>query len=164
MTSKRSFAPVVDANTRILILGSLPGEISLAHGQYYANRQNRFWALLGQVIGEDLPNMEYPMRLETLLRHRVGLWDVVAEAHRNGSLDSNIRNHSGNDLIGLTQNLPNLIAIAFNGGTAAKIGQKQLGQHAEHYRIIKLPSSSPAHTMSFTEKLSAWLVLQDLLA
>jgi hypoxanthine-DNA glycosylase len=164
MTSKRSFAPVVDANTRVLILGSLPGEISLAHGQYYANRQNRFWALLGQVIGEDLPNMEYPMRLETLLRHRVGLWDVVAEAHRTGSLDSNIRNHSGNDLIGLTQNLPNLVAVAFNGGTAAKIGQKQLGQHAEHYRIIKLPSSSPAHTMSFTEKLSAWLVLQDLLA
>jgi hypoxanthine-DNA glycosylase len=116
------------------------------------------------VIGEDLPNMEYPMRLETLLRHRVGLWDVVAEAHRTGSLDSNIRNHSGNDLIGLTQNLPNLVAVAFNGGTAAKIGQKQLGQHAEHYRIIKLPSSSPAHTMSFTEKLSAWLVLQDLLA
>lgn len=163
MTRKRSFAPVVDANTRVLILGSLPGEVSLAHGQYYAHKQNRFWALIGQIIGEDLPNMDYPTRLQTLLQHQIGLWDVVAEAHRAGSLDSNIRDHSGNDLVGLIQTLPNLAAIAFNGGTAAKIGLKQLGERAERYRIIRLPSSSPAHTSAFTEKLAAWVELKDLL-
>ncbi|MDR3410674.1 MAG: DNA-deoxyinosine glycosylase, partial [Formivibrio sp.] len=77
---KRSFPPVVDEETRILMLGSLPGEISLAQGQYYANKHNRFWALLGSVIDEDLPAMVYADRLKTLLRHRIGLWDVVAEA------------------------------------------------------------------------------------
>lgn len=164
MTKKRSFAPVVDEHTRILILGSLPGEASLAQGQYYANRQNRFWTLLGQVTGEDLPNMEYDAKLQALLRHHIGLWDVVAEAHRKGSLDSNIREHLSNDLIGLIQDLPNMVVIAFNGGTAAKIGLKQLGQQAERYHIVKLPSSSPAHTLSFPEKLSAWMHLQDWLA
>lgn len=161
MTKKRSFAPVVDEHTRILVLGSLPGEASLAQGQYYANRQNRFWALLGQVTGEDLPNMEYEAKLQALLRHHIGLWDVVAEAHRTGSLDSNIRNHQGNDLVGLTQRLPKLTVIAFNGGTATKIGLKQLGRQVDQYHIVQLPSSSPAHTLSFPEKLSAWMTLQD---
>jgi len=156
---KRSFPPVVDSHTRILILGSLPGEISLAQSQYYANRHNRFWALIGAVIGEDLPAMAYPDRLQTLLRHRIGVWDVVAEARRDGSLDSNIRNPSSNDLLGLAHGLPELAVIAFNGATAARIGLKQLGSGAGRYRIIRLPSSSPAHTQAFAEKLAAWQVL-----
>ncbi len=158
-TIKRSFLPVVNRDTRILILGSLPGEISLAHGQYYANRHNRFWALLGQVVGEDLPALAYPDRLQVLLQHHIGLWDVVAEARRDGSLDSNIRNPSGNDLVGLAQSLPALAVIAFNGATAARIGLKQLGAEAGNYRIIKLPSSSPAHTQAFADKLVAWKIL-----
>lgn len=160
-TCKRCFPPVVDMQTRILILGSLPGEVSLAQGQYYAHRHNRFWALIGAIIGEDLPALAYPDRLQTLQRHRIGLWDVVAEARRDGSLDSNIRNPNGNDLVGLTQSLPELAVIAFNGTTAARIGLKQLGAHAERYRIIRLPSSSPAHTQAFAEKLAAWQVLAN---
>ncbi len=160
--SKRCFPPVVNRDTRILILGSLPGEVSLAQGQYYANRHNRFWSLLGQVVGEDLPALAYPDRLQALLRHRIGLWDVVAEARRAGSLDSHIRDPSGNDLIGLAQSLPELAVIAFNGATAARIGLKQLGAEAERYRIIRLPSSSPAHTRAFAEKLLAWQALADV--
>jgi hypoxanthine-DNA glycosylase len=158
--AKRSFAPVVDANTRLLVLGSLPGDISLAQGQYYANPQNRFWILIGQVLGEDLAKMDYPTRLATLLRRRVGLWDVVAEAQRSGSLDGSIRCHAGNDLVALAETLPELVAIAFNGGTAARIGLKQLGRHAERYRILKLPSSSPAYTLPLAEKLAAWQALR----
>lgn len=158
------FPPVVDSAVRILVLGSLPGEISLAHAQYYANRQNRFWSLLGAVIREDLPAMPYEVRLQCLLRHHVGLWDVVAQAQRKGSLDSNLRGFQGNDLVGLVQRLPDLAAIAFNGATAAKIGLRQLGGLAENYRIVHLPSSSPAHTLPYADKLVAWQVLAECCA
>lgn len=156
MTLKRCFPPVVDAHTRVLILGSLPGEASLAQSQYYAYKHNKFWELVGDVIGEDLRGMQYAARLQTLLAHHVGLWDVVAEAKREGSLDSKIKDHAGNDLQGLIESLPMLAAIAFNGGTAERIGMKALGQHAERYRIVRLPSSSPAHTLSYSEKLRSW--------
>jgi hypoxanthine-DNA glycosylase len=82
MTLKRCFPPVVNQDTRVLVLGSLPGEISLAHNQYYAHKQNRFWSLVGDVIEIDLVGQQYPDRLQTLLEHRIGLWDVVAEARR----------------------------------------------------------------------------------
>lgn len=157
MTQKRCFPPVVDEHTRVLILGSLPGEVSLAQGQYYANRQNRFWNLVGDVIEENLNGMEYAERLRTLLKHRIGLWDVVAEARRSGSLDSNIRDHASNDLAALVDTLPNLIAIAFNGGTAAKIGERALGERSRQYRVLRLPSSSPAHAaVPYSAKLAVW--------
>lgn len=153
---KRCFPPVVDAHTRVLILGSLPGEASLAQAQYYAYKHNQFWRLAGEVIGQDLPGMGYDARLQTLLAHRIGLWDVVAEAKREGSLDSKIRDHAGNDLAGLIASLPELAVIAFNGGTAARIGMKVLGAHGGGHHILTLPSSSPAHTMAYAEKLRAW--------
>ena len=158
---KRSFAPVVDKNVRLLILGSLPGEVSLAHAQYYAHPQNRFWSLMAQVTNTDLPALNYPERLQTLLANRIGLWDVVAEAHRQGSLDGNIRDHAHNDLVGLIGSLPHLDAIAFNGGTAARIGLKALQNEVHRYHIVRLPSSSPAYTLPYADKLSAWRVLQQ---
>jgi hypoxanthine-DNA glycosylase len=164
ISPKRSFAPVVDRHIRLLVLGSLPGQVSLAHSRYYAHPQNQFWRLIGKVIGADLAHMEYTQRLQTLLAHRIGLWDVVAEAHRDGSLDSKIRGHSGNDIVALAATLPELCAIAFNGGTAAKIGMRHLGEHAAHYRIFTLPSSSPAYTLSFEEKFLAWQALREVLA
>lgn len=157
MTVKRCFPPVVDANTRVLILGSLPGEISLAQGQYYANAQNRFWKLVGDTIGVPLIELEYPHRLRALLDRHIGLWDVIAEAHRTGSLDGRIRDHASNDLVALIDTLPSLATIAFNGGTAAKLGTKALGENAYRYRLLRLPSSSPAHaSVSYSEKLKAW--------
>jgi len=154
---------VVDAHTRVLILGSLPGEASLAQAQYYAYKHNQFWRLAGEVIGQDLPGMDYDARLQALRAHRLGLWDVVAEAKREGSLDSNIRDHAGNDLVGLIASLPELAVIAFNGGTAARIGLKALGAHGGGHRILTLPSSSPAHTLSYAEKLRAWQELRPWL-
>lgn len=164
MTRKRSFPPVVDEQVRILILGSLPGNLSLAHSQYYAHPQNRFWKLLSEVIGSDLPALPYPARLQALLANRIGLWDVVAEAQRDGSLDGNIRDHVHNDLLSLVATLPQLTTIAFNGGTAARLGLKALGMQAARYRIVQLPSSSPAYTRPYAEKRTAWLSLQNCAA
>ncbi|WP_317205406.1 DNA-deoxyinosine glycosylase [Janthinobacterium sp.] len=158
---KRCFAPVCDARTRLLLLGSLPGEKSLALQEYYGNRQNRFWFLMSEVIGVELVPLDYAARLKTLLAHGVGLWDVVAEAHRPGSLDSSIRARDDNDLPGLLAGLPNLRTIAFNGGTAAKLGLKVLGERASRYDIVALPSSSPAYTLSYADKALRWRVLQQ---
>lgn len=161
---KSSFPPVISSEVQLLLLGSLPGERSLAQQQYYAHPQNRFWHLLGEVLQQDLPAMPYPERLACLLAHRVGLWDVVASAQRAGSLDGNIRQKSDNDLPALLAQLPNLRAIGFNGNTAARIGLKVLGQAAGHYRIVCLPSSSPAYTLSYPAKSVAWQVLREVLA
>jgi hypoxanthine-DNA glycosylase len=161
MALKRSFAPVVDEHTRLLVLGSLPGDVSLAQCEYYGHRQNRFWMLMAEITGADLLSLSYQARLQSLLERGVGLWDVVAQADRDGSLDTDIRNHVHNDLIGLLVNLPSLSTIVFNGGTAARIGLKSLGDYANQYRIVKLPSSSPAYTLPYSEKLAAWLTLKD---
>lgn len=160
---KRNFPPVVDARTRVLILGSLPGEVSLAQQQYYAHPQNRFWHLVGEVIGEPLPSLPYAQRLEAVLAHGVGLWDVVAQARREGSLDSNIRLHAGSDVAGLIGTLPTLRAVAFNGGTAARIGQRALAQGGLALPVLLLPSSSPAYTIPYATKRDAWLALRDWL-
>jgi len=160
---KRSFPPVVDERTRILILGSLPGEISLARAEYYAHPYNQFWSLLGAVLDADLRALDYPARLDALLARRIGLWDVVAEARRTGSLDGNIRDHAPNDLAGLVSGLPSLRAIGFNGGTSARIGQRQLATLADPPHFLALPSSSPAYTRPFEEKKAAWLRLREYL-
>jgi hypoxanthine-DNA glycosylase len=161
---KRSFPPIVDEHTRLLILGSLPGEVSLAHQQYYAHPFNQFWSLVGAVIEVDLRALAYPERLRTLLAHRIGLWDVVAEARREGSLDGAIRDHAPNDLAALVAGLPKLRAVAFNGGTSARIGRQQLGGVMSPSPVlIALPSSSPAFTRRFEEKRSEWLRLRIFL-
>jgi len=160
---KRCFDPVVDERTRLLILGSLPGEKSLLIQQYYGNPQNRFWMLMSGVIGVDLVPLDYALRLQTLLSHGVGLWDVVAQAHRPGSLDSSIRKRDDNDLVGLLARFPAIATIGFNGGTAARIGERALGAQASRYRLVALPSSSPAYTRPYAEKALQWSALRAAL-
>lgn len=158
-----SFPPVVARDTRILILGSLPGAASLQMRQYYGHPRNAFWKLVGDAIGVDLYGMDYPSRLQTLLAHRIGLWDVIAQARRQGSLDSDIRDHSRNDLQTLLAQLPALETIAFNGGTAGKIGLQALGEQARRYQVLLLPSSSPAYAaLSYALKLESWRQLVAL--
>lgn len=161
--SKSSFPPVADARTRLLILGSLPGEISLAQAQYYANPRNQFWRLMEPVIRRPLVGVDYADRLETLLAAGVGVWDVIASAERVGSLDTNIRNHASNALAEFAASLPALRAIAFNGGKASTIGRKQLGP-ATGYALITLPSSSPAHAaVPIERKHVDWQALRSFL-
>jgi TDG/mug DNA glycosylase family protein len=157
---KASFAPIAGPQTRLLILGSLPGEVSLRRAQYYGHPQNQFWRLLGRVLGAELPQ-DYEARLEALQAAGVGLWDVVRTARRAGSLDAAIRDHEPNPLGEFAATLPKLRAIAFNGAAASAIGRKQLeGVAAE---LITLPSSSPAHTLAFDRKAESWLALRDFL-
>jgi hypoxanthine-DNA glycosylase len=157
---KHSFPPVVDANIRLLVLGSLPGERSLAERRYYAHPQNQFWRLISPAAGRDLAALPYEERLAALLAAHIGLWDVVASATRTGSTDATIRDIERHDLAALATTLPRLRAIAFNGGTALRHGLKQLGPLAADYAIVALPSSSPLHTVGLAAKLPGWEALR----
>lgn len=160
---KASFAPVVDAKTRVLILGSLPGEASLAAGRYYANPRNQFWRLIGAVIGHDLVGLEYEQRLATVIEHGFGLWDSIGSATRKGSLDTAIRNVAPNALACLVTTLPALRAVAFNGAKSAAIGAPQLAETGA-FELLRLPSSSPAHAaLCFEAKLEQWTSLRKFL-
>ena len=157
-----SFAPHVAPDTRLLILGSLPGARSLAERQYYAHPTNQFWRLLGEVIDRPLANMPYDDRLAALRDAKIGLWDVIRTAERQSSSDSDIREVEVQDLATLVATLPDLRMIAFNGGKAATIGRRQLLRPGS-IALVDLPSSSAAHTVGFSAKLERWTALRTAL-
>lgn len=165
--SKSCFAPVIGAKPRLLVLGSLPGDVSLAQRQYYAHPTNQFWHLIGSVIGQDLAALPYAARLNALMARGIGLWDVIKTAQRLGSLDSQIRGHETNPLAALVAELPTLRAIAFNGATSAKIGRQQLAVTTDMGQmrdLITLPSSSAAYcTINLEAKRARWRMLSTYL-
>ena len=159
---KSAFPPIVAPDTRVLILGSLPGEASLAAGRYYAHPQNQFWRLIGGAIGRELQALDYEARLKALREAGVGLWDTVASALRMGSLDAALREVESAALADLIATLPELRAVGFNGATSARLGRRALGETA--LALIDLPSSSPAYAaMPFAEKAQIWGRLREFL-
>lgn len=154
VTTLTGLAPVIDAGVRILVLGSFPGAASLAAGQYYAHPRNQFWRLISGVVSEDLAALPYAERLPRLLAHGVGLWDVLGECERVGSLDSAIRKPAANDFDQLHKLCPMLETVGFNGQASSKFAPQF---SAAGYRTVVLPSSSPAYmAKSFEQKLSVW--------
>ncbi|MEG3084537.1 DNA-deoxyinosine glycosylase [Sphingomonas sp. PB2P12] len=163
MPLKHSFAPIADVDARLLILGSLPGDRSLAAQRYYAHPQNQFWRLMSPVVGRDLVPLDYDDRLVVLRTRGVALWDVIGSARRVGSTDAAIVDAEGNDIVGLIGRLPRLRAIAFNGGMAWKRGKTLLGHGAGHAALVPLPSSSPLHTIGLAAKQPEWSKLAAFL-
>jgi hypoxanthine-DNA glycosylase len=160
---KVGLPPIARPDARLFILGSLPGDASLAARRYYAHPRNLFWRLLGSAIGEELQPLDYERRLERLGERGIGLWDVVASAVRRGSLDQAIRAPGHNRIEQLLDGYPELRAIAFNGTTAAAVGRRLLG-NAARVTLIDLPSSSPANTSPFADKAGAWAQLAPFAA
>ncbi len=157
MTLKASMAPVGARDARLLVLGSLPGDASLAAQRYYAHPTNQFWRLLGTALGEELAGIAYDARLERLAVRRVALWDVVERAERAGSLDGAIRGARHNALAEFVAEHPRLEAVGFNGKTAAAIGRRALGE--TRLVLIDLPSSSAAYTLGVEAKAERWRAL-----
>ena len=161
---KGAFPPSVDESTRLLVLGSLPGDTSIRQGEYYAHRGNAFWTLMGDVLEEDLRAIPYALRLKRLRARGVGLWDVIESADRPGSLDSAIRGAELRDLSAFISRLPALKAVAFNGKTAALHGRRQIGVRSD-LALIDLPSSSGAYALLPRErKTEAWRLLRPWIA
>jgi len=154
---KKSFLPVIDNKTRILILGSLPGDESLKRQQYYANPRNQFWKIIFSVLDQELPS-SYEERLSLLLKNKIGLWDVCHSANRKGSLDQYIKNEVPNDVHGLLKKYPLLKTVLFNGAKAKATFDKHFVQH-NHVRYDILLSSSGAATISMTKKVIQWKML-----
>ena len=147
-------APVVDAGTRLVVLGSFPGVASLRAQQYYGHPRNHFWPILSALWQLDLAQATYPRRLAAARAHGLGLWDVYASCEREGSLDSAIENARVNDLADLKSRAPRLQAIAHNGGESAR-AMRVTG--ALGLAVHRLPSTSPANaSWSFERKLAAW--------
>lgn len=147
-------------DARVLILGSFPGEASLAAGQYYAHPRNHFWPILGAVLGEPLAELGYRARLARIRRHRVGLWDTIVACERRGSLDAAIRNAERGEIERVRRAAPALSVVCFNGKTAARA---EALWRAAGYRTLLLPSTSPAYTRPLAEKLAAWQAIGEAL-
>ena len=144
-----ALAPLVDNDSQILVLGTLPGQESLKAQQYYNNKRNRFWKILALLFNESLP-YEYLDKTKFLKRHNIALWDVLHCAQREGSLDANISNEVPNNLNEFLTQYPNIKTIAFNGDKAYKMFIRYFGSTIPNVRIVKLLSSSPANC-SYTE-------------
>lgn len=145
--------PILDAGVETLILGSFPSPASLAAQQYYAHRQNQFWRVLGALLGEPLPDLDYLEKQCRLLRHRVGVWDVYLKCQRQGALDSAIQIPEPNDFSLLRTQAPHLQRICFNGKTS---GTFERWFRQQGYVTHVLPSTSPAYTLAFGRKLEIW--------
>jgi len=158
----RAFDLVADTRCRMLVLGSFPGVRSLAEQRYYAHPRNQFWQLMTPVAGIDLVPLAYRDRLAALVGCGIGLWDVVQSANRVGSLDTALRDVAARDLDALSARLPLLRVMAFNGAAAYRIGQRQMRGDAA-VTLVRLPSSSPAHTMPIADKLAQWRELRSWL-
>jgi double-stranded uracil-DNA glycosylase len=161
----KCFPPIADPHARVLILGSLPGQVSLQRQQYYALPQNAFWKIMERLFGAG-PALPYEERVQALVRNGIALWDVCAAAQRPGSLDASIVHSSvvPNDLAAFIETHPGIGLICFNGGKAAELYRRLvlpgLPATVRAIRYETLPSTSPAHAaMPFEEKLTRWAVV-----
>jgi len=157
-----SFPPIVDDQSEILILGSIPGVKSLEKQQYYGHPQNKFWPIIFHLFNEEFTD-DYNQRIKILKKHHIAVWDVIDSCERKGSLDSEIKNEEANQIAELLDEHLNIKAIFCNGGKSYKNLQKLLGKN---YRlpIFQLPSTSPLHTVSFDVKLEDWKRILEFLA
>ena len=165
MSACKSFAPIADEDSRILILGSMPGIKSLEQQEYYAHPQNRFWRLLALLLQENVPQ-DYPAKQALLHKHHLALWDTLGYCERDGSLDSNIKNEAPNAVVELAGELPHLQAVVCNGGKAGAAFKKYFAKKMpEQVQIFYLPSTSPANARLCLEDLAEhWQVILQFLA
>lgn len=145
-----SFAPVFDERSRILILGSLPSVKSREEGFYYGHPRNRFWKVLAQITGEELPR-EIEEKKAMLLKHGIAIWDVIASCDIIGSSDSSIKNVEPVDIERVMEN-SRIERIYANGRTAGKLYRKYL-QPITGMPAMELPSTSPANAAWNLERL-----------
>ncbi len=157
-----SFDPIVDSRTKILILGSIPGVKSLEKVEYYGNKQNQFWKILFSIFKQESVKECYKNKVNFLLQNRIGLWDVVRNCERKGSLDIAIKHQEINDFDTFLNEHPKITTLLFNGKTAYQFFYKKYGQ-IKGITYYVMPSTSPANTIPFENKLNEWsLILSHL--
>ena len=150
-----SFPPFVNSQTKILILGTMPGIASLEKQEYYAHKRNHFWKIMYTLL-DNLPISEiFEEKIQLLQANNIGLWDVLENCERKGSLDIHIKNQKENDFETLFKEFPGISKIVFNGKESHKYFLKKFGQ-IKGITYYLMPSTSPANPMSFDNKLKIW--------
>jgi TDG/mug DNA glycosylase family protein len=163
MTQIFSFPPISRPDAQVLILGSMPGAMSLRLQQYYGHPQNAFWKIMGDLLSFDAAS-SYRERTDSLVRHRFAVWDALASCVREGSLDADIDDTTilANDFAAFFQSRPHVQRVCFNGAKAESVYRRHVLPHLALQRAVayvRLPSTSPAHAgMRFADKLEAWRV------
>jgi hypoxanthine-DNA glycosylase len=162
------FPPIADGRARVLILGSMPSQASLAAGQYYAHPRNAFWPIIGALLGFS-PDLPYPDRVARLRAGGIALWDVLHSCARHGSLDADIEEDSirPNAIGPLLRQYPAIRRVFFNGTRSELAFRRyvlpEIGPDRPDLTYRRLPSTSPAHAArSLQQKLLAWRVVTDL--
>lgn len=156
-----SFPPIVSEDSKILILGSVPGIKSLEMQEYYAHPQNKFWRILFELFQEDF-TADYAEKIELLKKNKIAVWDVIDSCERKGSLDAEIKNEDHHDILQLLQDFPSIKVIFCNGQKSFKTLRKILPNDLK-IPILVLPSTSPAYTIPYQQKLKDWSVLKSFL-
>ena len=155
MNRSKSFLPIIDKETKILILGSLPGKKSLELREYYGHPRNRLWEILAHINNNQIPQ-SYERKKEFLFKNNIGLWDVAHSAYREGSLDSNIKKENPNDIEDLLESYETIKVIGFNGKKSEKMFFKYFTEKLG-IKYVPLPSTSPANmAINFEEMCSRW--------
>lgn len=150
---KNSFAPISNSETKILILGTLPGDKSLELGEYYGHARNRFWRIIATITNNEIPQ-DYDAKKLLLLKSKIGVWDIAHKAHRKGSLDSAIVNEVPNDITSFINQHKNLKVIGFNGLKSEALYNRYFQRQAG-INYFLLPSSSPANAKIDFERICA---------
>lgn len=159
----KSFDPLIDNNSEVLILGSIPGVKSLEMNQYYAKSTNSFWKILFELFDEPF-SIDYEKRKTLLKNKKIALWDVLHQCKRKGSLDSNIRNEEINDFDWCFERYTNIKYVFFNGKKAYDTFAKKYGfLGLSHIEFKRLPSTSAAHAIKYEDKLDSWKVVKQKL-
>lgn len=152
---KKAFPPFVNQDSKILILGTMPGEKSLELQEYYGNRGNQFWRLLFTMFNLPLSH-EYGEKIKFLHDHHIAVWDVLESCERDGSLDSRIKNECPNDFKSFYLDHPHIKDVFFSSKNAAAYYDKYVGRRNDiNYYILPSPSGANA-TKSFQQKLEEW--------
>ena len=154
-----SFPPIISKDSKILILGSVPGIKSLEMQEYYAHPQNKFWKILFEIFREDF-STDYSEKLNFLKKYHIAVWDVIDSCERKGSLDTEIKNENHHNILQLLEDFPNIKVIYCNGQKSFKTLGQILPQDFE-IPIFVLPSTSPAYTIPYEKKLEDWSILKN---
>ncbi|MFO7611020.1 MAG: DNA-deoxyinosine glycosylase [Clostridia bacterium] len=161
MASIHGFPPIVGDNSRILILGSMPGAESIRLAEYYAHPRNAFWPVIYGIHGRS-PDTEYTARKNFLLSIGAALWDVVESCERNGSSDSAIKKPVFNDFLCFFRRYPEIGHVCFNGRKAETLFFSRFKNSFPGLTYTRLGSTSPAHAVMMDSRLLDWKRLLSL--
>ncbi|MCH5163190.1 MAG: DNA-deoxyinosine glycosylase [Clostridiales bacterium] len=157
--------PIVDFNSKVLVLGSMLSPKSSEARFYYAHPQNRFWQVLSAVLNAPLCAGNDD-RKKLALTHGIALWDVIDSCDIVGANDSTIKNVVYNDIVGLLNKHENIVKVFTTGGKAHELLLRYNRQHNNKHiaAATRLPSTSPLNCAAKLDDLiEAYKVINEYL-